>query len=240
MSPNANGGALAPGELRPIDPPPAERPGGRTRRSRGRSPARIHEPAAGSGSDAPSDLAMLGGFQRGDPEAARAFVRRFQGRVYGLAVKMTGDPVWADDIAQEAFLRAWRGASSFDPARGSVTTWLLTITRNAALDGLRRHRPESVSPHAEAFLQLAAADPLPADVVALEDEMGAVRTALRRIPLEQRRAVVLASLFRLTAPEIADTEGVPLGTAKTRVRSGMLKLRSELPAKDARLPDSGD
>ncbi len=71
---------------------------------------------------------MLAGFRDGDLERARAFVRRFQGRVYGLAVKMTGDPVWADDIAQDALLRAWRGASSFDPARGSVTTWLLTIT----------------------------------------------------------------------------------------------------------------
>ncbi len=149
---------------------------------------------------------------------------------------MTGDPVWADDIAQDAFVRAWRGAGSFDPARGSVATWLLTITRNAALDALRRRRPEPMSPHAENFLQIITADPLPADVAVFEDEMGTVRAALRRIPREQSRAVVLASLFRLTAPEIAESEGIPLGTAKTRIRSGMLKLRAELVATSTPVP----
>jgi RNA polymerase sigma factor (sigma-70 family) len=217
MPDNAPSGTLSPGHLRVVDPPPDQGSGSRTRGTR-RAPAPIHE----------SDEALLTGFRDGDPQGAGAFVRRFQGRVYGLAVKMTGDPVWADDIAQDALLRAWRGASSFDPTRGSVTTWLLTITRNAALDALRRHRPESLSPHAEAFLQIVAADPLPADVAAFEDEMDAVRAALGRIPLGQRRAVVLSSLFRLTASEIAESEGIPLGTAKTRIRDGMLKLRSQL------------
>jgi RNA polymerase sigma factor (sigma-70 family) len=171
---------------------------------------------------------MLVGFGNRDPERAEAFVHRFKGRVYGLALTMTGDPVWADDIAQDAFLRAWRGVSSFDPARGSVATWLLTITLNATLDALRRHRPESMSANAEAFLQTVAANSLPADAYALEDDKGAVLAALGRIPIEQRRAVVLASLLRLTAPEIAEAEGVSLGTAKSRIRSGMLKLRTQL------------
>ena len=237
MPQNAKCGTLSPGdqldspgERRAFGRPSGERSGGRTRLRTGWPSAPLREFVASSDRDVASDEAMLAGFRDGDPERAKAFVHRYQGRVYGLAVKMTGDPVWADDIAQDALLRAWNGAGSFDPARGSVSTWLLTITRNAALDALRRRRPESVSPHAEAFLQMVAADPLPADVVALEDEMGAVRAALGRIPFEQCRAVVLASMFRLTASEIAEAEGIPLGTAKTRIRSGMVKLRTELRA----------
>ncbi len=188
---------------------------------------RVHEFDASVGTDAVPDEVMLVGFRDRDPERAEVFVHRFQGRVYGLALTMTRDAVWADDIAQDAFLRAWRSASSFDPARGSVSTWLLTITRNAALDALRQHRPESLSANAEAFIQIVAADPPPADAAALEDDKGVVRAALGQIPREQRRAVVLASLFRLTAPEIAEAEGVSLGTAQSRIRSGMLKLRTQ-------------
>jgi RNA polymerase sigma factor (sigma-70 family) len=230
---HTNFDAPPPTELRVVDRPSGQRSGGRTRH---RERSLSQDSAALSEADAAPEVAMLAGFRDGDPERSRAFVRRFQGRVYGLAVKMTGDPVWAEDIAQDALLRAWRGASSFDPSRGSVTTWLLTITRNAALDALRRHRPESVSPHAEAFLQIVATDPPPTEVVILEDEMGAVRDALGRVPLGQRRAVVLAALFRLTATEIAEAEGIPLGTAKTRIRSGMLKLRAELHVTDPGRP----
>jgi RNA polymerase sigma-70 factor (ECF subfamily) len=141
---------------------------------------------------------------------------------------LTSDRTWAEDIAQDAFLRAWRHASSFDSAKGSVTTWVLTITRNAALDALRQRRPESVNPNAEAFLHTMASDPLPVDVVLVDEQMEGVRAALARMPTKQRRAVVLASLFGMTAREIAEAEQLPLGTAKTRIRSGMLRLRAEL------------
>ncbi len=246
MQNNVNSRAF-PGDLGVFDGPCGKRSGGRTGQTTGRTghaigrtPAPIHQGAPSSETDAAPDETLLAGFRDGDPERAEAFVRRFQRRVYGLAVTMTGDRVWADDIAQDAFLRAWRGASSFDPTRGSVTTWLLTITRSAALDALRRHRPDSVSPHAEAFAQIVSTDPLPADVAALENEMVAVRSALTRVPFEQRKAVVLASLFRLTAAEIAEAEGIPLGTAKTRIRSGMLKMRAELQVTEhARLVDAG-
>jgi RNA polymerase sigma factor (sigma-70 family) len=225
---NANCNDRSLSGLQVFDGPSGKESGGQTRHTMGRSPSLIHEFDASLGTDAVPDEVMLVGFRGRDPERAEAFVHRFKGRVYGLALTMTGDPVWADDIAQDAFLRAWRGASSFDPARGSVSTWLLTITRNAALDALRRHRPESLSAHAETFLQMVAADSLPADAAALEDGKGAARAALGRIPLEQRRAVVLASVLRLTAPEIAEAEGVSVGTAKSRIRSGMLKLRTQL------------
>ena len=88
---------------------------------------------------APDD-ALLAGFAVGDSDAAAAFIRRHQRRVFGLALAVVGDPVLAEDVAQEAFARAWRHAGAYDPRRGSVPTWLLTITRNLAIDAARLRR----------------------------------------------------------------------------------------------------
>src|SRR5262249_38819493 len=93
-----------------------------------------------------SDEALLAGMAAGDRDAAAAFVRRFQHRVVGLAVTMLGDPAQAQDVAQEAFLRAWRNGSTYDPGRGSVPTWLLTVTRNLAIDSLRAQRARPADP----------------------------------------------------------------------------------------------
>ena len=93
-----------------------------------------------------ADDALLAGMAVGDERAGVAFVRRYQRRVYGLAVSMVGDPVLAQDIAQEAFLRAWRHAQVFDRRRASVSTWMLTITRNLAVDALRLRRPVVTDP----------------------------------------------------------------------------------------------
>ncbi len=90
----------------------------------------------------------MAGFAAGDTDAATAFVRRYQARVFGLAVTMVGDPAAAEEIAQEAFARAWRHAGSYDARRGRVATWLLTITRNLAIDHLRAHRAEPLDPGA--------------------------------------------------------------------------------------------
>jgi RNA polymerase sigma factor (sigma-70 family) len=87
-----------------------------------------------------SDESLLDGLTSGEPEPAAAFVRRFQARVYGLALTIVGDPKAAEDIAQETFIRAWRYTAAHDPVRGRVSTWLLTIARNLAVDA-RRVRP---------------------------------------------------------------------------------------------------
>src|SRR5436853_595095 len=93
-----------------------------------------------------SDDALLAGMAAGDPEAAHAFVARFQRRVYGLAYTIMGDAGAAQDVAQEAFVRVWRHAGIFDERRGSVTSWLLTITRNLAIDAMRVRRPIAIDP----------------------------------------------------------------------------------------------
>jgi RNA polymerase sigma-70 factor (ECF subfamily) len=178
--------------------------------------------------DTPSDEALLLGLGRGDAGAGGAFVRRFERRVYGLAKSLVGDPTQAEDIAQEALSRAWRHARSYDSRRGSVSGWLLTITRNLAVDAIRRRGAEPVDPGAVMFLEQPAVDLLPEESASVADSTSRVRTALGRIPLEQRRAVVLAAFHGHTANEISDTEGIPLGTAKTRIRLGLIKLRALL------------
>ncbi len=87
-----------------------------------------------------ADDALVAGLAIEDPDAATAFVRRFQAKVYGMALSVTHDPALANDVAQEAFLRAWRAAATYDAMRGSVSAWLLTIARNAAIDAVRARR----------------------------------------------------------------------------------------------------
>src|SRR4051794_28542230 len=93
-----------------------------------------------------SDEAVMLGLSTGDEAAAREFVSRFSARAIGLAYQFLGDRSSAEDVAQEALIRAWRHAGSFDARRGSVSTWVLTIVRNLAIDALRLRRPEPFDP----------------------------------------------------------------------------------------------
>ncbi|MGH2717673.1 MAG: RNA polymerase sigma factor [Actinomycetota bacterium] len=161
----------------------------------------------------------------GDRAAARAFVERFQARVYGLAFSIACDPVLAEDLAQEAFTRAWRNAGAYDARRGGVATWLLTITRNLSIDALRLHRARPTDPGILADLEVASEEPEPAVAAVRAETARQVRGAVRQLPPDQRRALVLSAFYGQTAQEIANQEGIPLGTAKTRIRAGMRKLR---------------
>src|SRR5207244_11587585 len=132
----------------------------------------------------------------GDADAAAAFIRRHQRRVFGLAVSIVGDQALAEDVAQESFTRAWRHAGAYDPRRGSVPTWLLTITRNLAIDALRLQRARPVDPEVFANLGLEATGPGAQPSAAAErgEQQDRLRTALASLPEQQRRAVVLAAL----------------------------------------------
>jgi len=172
--------------------------------------------------DGLSDETVLAAMGAGDADAAAVFVRRFQARVYGLALTMLRDPDLAEDVAQDAFLRAWRYAGTYDARRGQVATWLLTIARNAALDRARMRSPTPVDP------DIVAAE---VDREAPDDGVvarGHVRDAVAALPADQRRALVLAMYAGRTAREIAELDGVPLGTVKTRIRAAMTKLRATL------------
>lgn len=180
-----------------------------------------------------SDESLLAGLASGDPVGATAFVRRFQGRIFGLALTIVGDRSLAEEVAQQSFLRAWRHAGAYDPSRGRVVTWLLTITRNTALDARRMQRSTPVDPQVMFRLTRDVGnDPEERGVMA--HELRRLSAALRELTEEQRRAVLLAAFYGLTAREIGEMEGVPVGTAKTRIRAGMTKLRQAFEVRDAR------
>ena len=174
-----------------------------------------------------SDDALLAGFAVGDPDASLEFVRRFQRRVFGLALRIVGEIGLAQDVAQQAFEKAWRYGDTYDPLRASVATWLLTITRNVAIDETRRRRITFVELSDVATLA-DERDPGPARAAEVSDGVQAVAAELATLRPEQRRAVVLATWYGRTADEIATLEGIPLGTAKTRIRDGVRRLRDRL------------
>jgi RNA polymerase sigma factor (sigma-70 family) len=175
-----------------------------------------------------SDDALLAGLAAGDADAASAFVARFQRRVFGLAMTITHDARIAEDVAQEALLRAWRHGSAYDARRGSVATWVLAITRNLAIDAMRVRRPIAIDPDALVALPLPATGRDPGDLAAASDDAGRLRHAVAALPTDQRRAIVLSGLLGLSAREVAERESIPLGTAKTRIRTAMLRLRAAL------------
>jgi RNA polymerase sigma-70 factor (ECF subfamily) len=180
----------------------------------------------------PSELELLRGFSTGDTETARIFVRRFQSRVYGTAVGVLHDTRLAEDVAQEAFVRAWKRSASYDPARASVGTWLVTITRNLAIDQAPRRRVGVVYPQdLESLPEGTAIDPQ--DAAIRSATIAEAGEALVQLPADQRRALLLAAYRGLTARQISEQERIPLGSAKTKIRRGMRQLRARLQATEA-------
>jgi RNA polymerase sigma-70 factor (ECF subfamily) len=175
-----------------------------------------------------SDDALLDGLATGDPDAAAAFVERFERRVFGVAVRIVGDPSLAEDVAQDTFVRAWQRAGGFDPRRGTVVSWLLTIARNLAIDTVRLRRIVIVDPEELVARRDPGHERGPADLALLQTESERLRVAIGHLPPEQARALVLAAFFGRTGQEIADSESIPLGTAKTRIRTAMIRLRAAL------------
>ena len=175
-----------------------------------------------------SDETLVAGLAAGDRDAASAFVQRFERRVFGLARTIVSDDRAAEDIAQEAFVRAWKHAGAYDPRRGSVVSWLLTITRNLAIDAVRVRVPVAIDPGALLGYQVPSGERDPGDHAVVADDTVRLRAAMARLPEEQSRAIVLAGLLGYTAREVGEIEDIPLGTAKTRIRTALSRLRAAL------------
>lgn len=180
-----------------------------------------------------TDAALLAGLAAGGSDVGLAFVRRFQRHVFGVALAVVGDRQLAEDVAQQTFERAWRRADSFDGTRGSVRTWLTTIAHNLAIDSVRSRKPTPIDP--TDLIRLFGPGAEEPEQRALRTEAtDELRTAIGGLPAEQARAIVMAGVYGMTAQEVADTDGIPLGTAKTRIRSAMIKLRLALDHEVAR------
>lgn len=177
-----------------------------------------------------SDEAMLAGLSAGDPGSAAAFVDRFQRRVFGMTLSVLQDRQAAEEAAQEAFVRAWRHASTYDPRKGTVAAWLLMIARNVSINMLPSRRSYPVDPEVLRELQDPAPSQDPDGQLAPVSEH--MRKALMRVPAEQRRALVLGVFYGYTAREMSELDGTPVGTVKTRIRAALMRLRSELGVND--------
>jgi RNA polymerase sigma-70 factor (ECF subfamily) len=173
------------------------------------------------------DHVLLAGMAAGDEHMAVAFVRRFQRTVFGIALAVIGDARLAEDVAQQAFERAWRHAGLYDPRRGTVSAWLARITHNLAVDTMRGRRTSPVDPaDLETLVDRITWSPERAALAA--ESAAELHAAINALPVIQRRALTLAAFRGMTAREIADVEHIPLGTAKTRIRTGLLRLNRAL------------
>lgn len=163
----------------------------------------------------------------GESAAFAVVYERHSTVAYSLAYRMCGRQSAAEDVVQEAFLSAWRRASSYDPTRGSLRTWLLGIVHHRAVDALRRSGGDirrRVDTPVEEF-ELESGDRVDVEV-AQRDDAEIVRDALSDLPTDQRKVIELAYYSGYTHTEIADVLGVPVGTVKGRMRLGLSKLRT--------------
>ena len=167
-----------------------------------------------------SDLALVRAIRAGDQSAMAALYDRYSSIVYAVALRVLQDTGAAEDVLQDIFMQLWRNPGAFDSSRGNMSAWLAVISRNRAIDALRKRRPESdiedvvlsVQPDLASDAERARA-------------MDKVRGALQGMPAAQRSALEMAYFEGLTHSEIAEKTGEPLGTIKTRIRSGLLVLR---------------
>ncbi len=192
------------------------------------------EPALPSGSmegQMPSDgprtedeKSLLARIARADTRAFETLYQEYGRAVYSLALAMLRDPQTAQEVAQEVFLGIWRSASEFDSRRGSARTWILSLAHHKSVDAVRRQRLRVTW----ALDGTSTNDPDITAEAMRRVEGDQVRQALRVLSPEQREAIVLAYYGGYTQQEIAERLDIPLGTVKTRMRDGLLRLRSLL------------
>jgi RNA polymerase sigma-70 factor (ECF subfamily) len=174
-----------------------------------------------------TDVEILRGIAGGDEQALSALYDRYRLILFGLILRILHSQPEAEDVLQEVFLQVWRRAADFDETRGRPFTWLVTLARSRAIDRLRSlGSRDRTAQEAAREVQDSVSD---AATDAVKSEQGEiVRSALRELPEEQRNTLLLAYFEGLTQSEIAERLGAPLGTVKTRMRSGMIKLRELL------------
>jgi RNA polymerase sigma-70 factor, ECF subfamily len=180
-----------------------------------------------------SDEVLAARVAQGDQTAFEALYDRYASIVLGMALRITGERAIAEDILQETFWRMWQSAGTYQPQRGTFTSWLFTIARNLAIDAYRRHsvRPTAVTdaidadPILDQMLDPNMNVPEQAQSNLLAQQ---ARKALKTLPSEQRQVIELAYFSGMTRQEIAKAAGQPMGTIHTRARLGIQKLREAL------------
>ncbi|MGH2391130.1 MAG: sigma-70 family RNA polymerase sigma factor [Chloroflexota bacterium] len=179
-----------------------------------------------------SDEQIMEGVRRGDSQAIGTLYDRYGGVIFSLGLRMLGDRETTEELVQEVFLRAWRQAGTYQPRLGRLSTWLMGIARNLAVDELRRRaaRPRRTDGNAdEQLARISASDEGdPVEQLWITTRRQEVGRALAALPPPQRQVMELAYYSGLTQSEIAARLGDPLGTVKTRMRLATQKLRDLL------------
>lgn len=176
-----------------------------------------------TGTQAPNfrdDASLIARLRAGDENAMADLYDRYSAVVYGVALRVLGDTMAAEDVLQEVFLQLWRKPQSFDTSRGRMAPWLAVIARNRAIDMLRKRPKEEEIKE----LPISAGINLE-DAAAQKQAADKVRGVLAGLPAEQRKTLEMAFFEGMTHTEIAGKTGEPLGTVKTRIRSALLALR---------------
>jgi len=175
------------------------------------------------------DVSCLRRIASGDGGAAAGLYDRHSRALYSLILRIVGDEAEAEDVLQEVFAQAFRQASRYDTSRGAVAAWLLMMARSRAIDRLRARRTRFEGRTGEVTLEeMPDAQPSVASVMLNDEQTRSVQRALGELPLMQRIAIELAYYEGLSHSEIAERLEQPLGTVKTRIRLGLLKLRDVL------------
>ena len=166
------------------------------------------------------DLALVSAIRSGDQNAMASLYDRYSPVVYSVALRVLGDTGAAEDIQQDVFMQLWRNPGAFDASRGNLGAWLAVITRNRAIDALRKRRPETDAEDVVLSVMPDMAGEADRSRVAEK-----VRGVLVAMPASQRSALEMAYFEGMTHTEIAAKTGEPLGTIKTRIRAGLIALR---------------
>jgi RNA polymerase sigma-70 factor (ECF subfamily) len=175
------------------------------------------------------DLALLHAVAARDKEAFQQLYARHSALLFGFALKILSDRAEAEDVLQEVFIQIWKTASSFDEGRGKPLGWFIMLTRSRAIDRLRSRKTRTrLTESAAKEGTPTSVDATPADDALASETQRAVRGALNALPPDQRVPIEMAYFKGLTQFEISQQLGQPLGTVKTRIRSGMMRLREQL------------
>jgi RNA polymerase sigma-70 factor (ECF subfamily) len=175
-----------------------------------------------------TDTELVAAFLGHDQNAAEELYARFAPRVFGLGIVMLGSPSQAEDLVQDTFVKVWRKADSYDQSRGSLDTWVLLVARSLAIDLIRRRVLETriLATHEEP--SEASQAPGPEEHAETRDLADRARRAMADLSPGQRAALELAYFQGKTSAEVAELEGIPVGTAKTRIRTALVRLREAL------------
>jgi len=185
------------------------------------------------------DAALLARIVQKDERAVEALYARYSGPLYSLAYQVTGAERFAQDVVQEVFVALWRDAGRFDPSRGAVAPWLFSLARHKAIDLVRREA-NIRKRTADVDLEFHEADDDVDQETWLNFRRERVRAAIEELTPTQREALELAFFGGLTHVEVSERLGIPLGTAKTRIRSALLRLRDILGDSVSELPGVPD